>query len=95
MTIIPLAKKLGKIHEQKVKSIMPRPRSPYLRADYKLSLPAPLCAEVDLLLEDPLTKKPKYGARSKLIEALLREWLSRQKGEDLPPVPTLTELKGA
>lgn len=53
---------------------MPRPRNPYLRADWKICLPAPLAAEIDLMLEDPLTRKPKYGARSKLIEQLLSQW---------------------
>ena len=47
-----------------------RPLNPYLRAEWKLSLHAATAAEVDLMLEDPLTRKPKYGARSKLVESL-------------------------
>ena len=74
---------------------MSRPRSPFLRADYKISLPAAVCAEVDLLLLDPITRKPKYGARSKLIEGLLREWLAKQKGKTITLAPTLQELKSA
>lgn len=73
---------------------MARPRIPYLRADYKVSLPAPLAAEVDLMLEDPLTKKPKYGARSLLIEALLREWLAKIKGQNDIETPSLSDLRG-
>ena len=72
---------------------LPRPRSPYLRADYKLSLPAALVAEVDLLLEDPLTKRPRYGAKSKLVEALLRSWLAGMRGTTSTfPIPSLEEL---
>lgn len=72
---------------------MPRPRSDQLRADLKLSLPAPLVSEVDLALEDPLTRKPRYGARAKLTEALFRFWLAQQKNEPLPPLPSISELR--
>lgn len=73
---------------------MARPRNPELRANYKLSIPAPLAAEVDLLLIDPITRKPKYGARSKLIAALLRNWLATyHDGLNVSPaVPTVAEL---
>lgn len=49
--------------------------------DWKISLPRSITAPVSLLLADPLTGRPKYGARSRLIERLLREWLvTQQKG---------------
>jgi len=70
-----------------------RPRLMYLRANWKLSLPAGLAAEVDLLLEDPLSRKPRYGARSRLVEALLREYLARARNETLPTVPSLNDLR--
>jgi len=63
-----------------------------LRAEWKLSLRAAIAAEVDLMLEDPLTRKPKYGSRSKLVESLLDEWIARQKGDPSGPVPTREEL---
>ena len=69
-----------------------RPLTPHLRAEWKLSLRAAIAAEVDLLLEDPLTRKPKYGARSKLIESLLDDWLSRQSGGEAKPIPSRSEL---
>lgn len=72
---------------------MPRPRLPYFRAFLKVSLPAELLAEVQLLLEDPLTKKPRYGAQAKLIEALLRNWLAENRGDAPLPIPTLTDLR--
>lgn len=70
-----------------------KPRKPYLRADWKLSLPAELAARIDLMLEDPLTRKPKYAARARLVEGLLRRWIAETNGEAVVPVPTLTELR--
>lgn len=70
-----------------------RPRLPYLRADMKISLPAVIAAEMDLLLEDPVLRKPKYGARSKLIECLLQRWLAEVKGGEVPPMKPLSELR--
>lgn len=72
---------------------MAKPRLPYLRTDLKLSLPAAVVAEVDLLLEDPLTRKPRYGAKSRLITALLKDWIARTKGDSGEPIPTLEELQ--
>ena len=46
--------------------------------DWKISLPTAVTAPVALILSDPLTGLPKHGARSKLIESLLREWLVKQ-----------------
>lgn len=70
-----------------------KPRKPYLRADWKLSLPAELAARIDLMLEDPLTRKPKYAARARLAEALFRRWIAESTGEDVPSVPTLSDLR--
>lgn len=56
-----------------------RPRSQELRAEMKLSLKASTVARVDLQLMDPLTRKPKYGARSALVESLLEDWLSKNE----------------
>jgi len=73
-----------------------RPRVPYLRVDFKISLPAALAAEIDLIFEDPLTKRPKYGARAKLIASLLQGWLDNQRGLTASVhVPTLEELRDA
>jgi hypothetical protein len=72
-----------------------RPRVPYLRVDFKVSLPAALAAEVDLMFVDPLTNRPKYGARAKLIQALLENWLADQRGGSVQHVPSLEELRDA
>ena len=72
-----------------------RPRVPYLRVDFKVSLPAALAAEIDLSFNDPLINRLKYGARAKLIQVLLENWLAVQHGrvEEQQPVPTLEELR--
>jgi hypothetical protein len=72
-----------------------RPRVPYLRVDFKVSLPAALAAEIDLTFVDPLTNRPKYGARAKLIQALLENWLAEQRGGQRKLVPSLEELRDA
>jgi metal-responsive CopG/Arc/MetJ family transcriptional regulator len=70
-----------------------RPRVPYLRVDFKVSLPAALAAEIDLMFSDPITNRPKYGARAKLIQALLEDWLAGQRGESKRHIPSLEELR--
>lgn len=70
-----------------------KPRKPYIRADWKLSLPAELASRIDLMLEDPLTRKPKYAARARLVEGLLRKWIAEQSGEPIVEPPTLAELR--
>ena len=70
-----------------------RPRLPYFRVDYKVSLPAKLAADIDYLFFDPATNKPRYGARARLIEALLRFWLARERNQPLPALPSLDELR--
>lgn len=69
-----------------------RPRKPYIRAEFKVSLPAALVAEVDILLNDPLTNRPKYGARARLVESLLRAYLARLKGQEEEKPPTVEQL---
>lgn len=41
--------------------------------DWALSIPTSVAAKADILLLDPLTQKPKYGGRSKLVTTLLRD----------------------
>ena len=79
--------------QQGTSAMVGKPRKPYLRADWKLSLPAELAARIDLMLEDPLTRKPKYAARARLVEGLLRRWIAETAGDAVPSVPTLTDLR--
>jgi len=50
---------------------------------WKVTIPSDLAAEVELLLFDPLTGKPQYGGRAKLLEALLREWVGKRRLQHL------------
>lgn len=72
---------------------MTKPRTPYLRAETKLSLPAELVGMIDTLLTDPLTRKPRYGARSELTARLYEHWIAHISGNPLPPLPSLDELR--
>ncbi len=44
-------------------------------------IPRPLLTEVQELLFDPVRNKVRYGARSALINRLLREWVKEKKTE--------------
>ena len=71
---------------------MPRRVSPDLNINWKICLPAHIAGAVEHEIMDPLTKKPRYGERSKLIAVMLAEWL-RQRGRkvevDELPAPDL------
>lgn len=46
---------------------------------WKIHIYGDVAAELELLLADPLTGQIKKGARSQLINRLLREWLQERK----------------
>lgn len=56
-----------------------RPRNVEPRREIELSLPAPLCAQVDARLHDPYTQKARYGGWSSLVTSLLRDWLKQEQ----------------
>lgn len=75
---------------------MPRPVNPDLIVNWKIGMPATLAGRIEHVLLDPIHSIPIYGARGKLIAALLERWLAQEEGvsEDLlPHVPTLLELR--
>lgn len=43
---------------------------------WKLTISAPLAGHVDFLLFDPIHGKPRYGARTALIERLFADWIA-------------------
>jgi len=47
--------------------------------EWKINIPTSVVAKVELLLMDPLTGRPRHGARSKLMASLLKEWLDKQQ----------------
>lgn len=78
---------------------MPRHTYPDLRKDWKIVLPATLAGAMEHELMDPLTGKPRYAERSRLIAALLADWLEKHRGRkivvDMPSpdlYPTPKEL---
>jgi len=75
---------------------MPRHTTPDLRKDWKISLSATLAGAVEHQLFDPITGKPRYAERSRLISTLLAAWLAERGirlpgGADLPSEDLLTE----
>lgn len=77
-------------------SSMPRPMNDDLYIRWKLVIPATLAGKIEYMLTDPVHQKPIYGSRTKLISALLENWIAQQQGkvgDMLPPVPSLTELR--
>lgn len=74
---------------------MPRHTTPDLRKDWKIVLSATLAGAVELQLMDPITGKPRYAERSRLISTLLAGWLAERGirlpgGADLPSEDLLT-----
>lgn len=75
---------------------MPRPFNPDLIRPWKISMPATLAGRIEFALLSRITNKPIYGARNKLIAALLERWLAEQGDrppDSLPHVPSLEELR--
>lgn len=74
---------------------MARPLNDEPTVDWKILLPAPLAGRIEFMLTDPIHQKPIYGARAKLIRALLENWIAEQSGSPPLPVPTLMELRAS
>lgn len=75
---------------------MSRPRAPDLIKEWKLGVPATLAGRIEYVLHDRLTNKPIYGARNRLVAALLEYWLATQSGtpeDSRPHIPSLDELR--
>lgn len=50
--------------------------------EWKVSIPSSVAAEIELRLTDPLTGKPKHGARARLVTQLLRSWLAQNRPDN-------------
>lgn len=68
---------------------MPRPKAINPASQVKISLPASIVGELELLIFDDSRDKPTYGARSELFTRLLRYWLSAPK--NLPELTARVE----
>lgn len=60
-----------------------RPANTIPTVEWKSHIPTPIAAKVDIFLLDPVSLKPRYGARSALVTQLLIQWLST-KGVNNP-----------
>jgi len=60
---------------------VPRPPASEPYKNWKVCLSAALAGAVEFELMDPLTKKPQYGERARLLEQLLSEWLEKRRAE--------------
>ena len=59
---------------------------------WNITLPAGLAKKLDLLFLNPVTKKPIFGKRSKLVTNLLIKWVEDiEKKLNLKPGESLTE----
>lgn len=62
-----------------------RPANAIPTVEWKCMIPVNIAAQVDSILLDPVTGRPRYGARSELVTQLLNHWLStlrQSKGGD-------------
>lgn len=49
--------------------------------EWKINVPTSVVGPISLLLSDPLTGKPRHGARSRLVTKLLRDYLKTLRKE--------------
>lgn len=78
---------------------MSRRKHKELLKDWKIPVEADLAGKIEYVLSDPLaSNRPKYGARVRLIDNLLRYWLDWQSGkppdqcQELPSIELLRSL---
>jgi len=75
---------------------VPRRHNSELTIEWKLSMPATLAGRIEHVLLDPVTNKPIYGVRNRLLTSLLERWLAEQTETPdalLPPVPNIEQLR--
>jgi hypothetical protein len=53
-----------------------RPQNTIPTIEWKCHISIPVAAKVDAFLLDPVSLKPRYGARSALVTQLLVQWLN-------------------
>lgn len=64
---------------------------PYRVTKWKVSLPTRTAARVEMRLSNISGTGPQYGARSKLINALLEEWLDLPEGDQQSQIENLMQ----
>ena len=71
-------------------------RSPDLKRAWKIHVNAELAGKLNYVTIDPLTAKPKYSARTIIVNRLLEHWFDYLEGkpaDKCKPMPTLEEIR--
>lgn len=55
-----------------------RPPNAVPTIDWKVHIPIPVAAKIDIFLLDPVTGSTRHGARSAFVTQLLVEWLAKR-----------------
>ena len=59
-----------------------RPANTVPTIDWKVHIPIPIAAKIDILLLDPVTQQTRHGARSAFVTQLLVEFLAKRGVSD-------------
>lgn len=64
---------------------MPYPKRTEPSEQLNVNISASVMADVRSRLQDPMTRRTRYGAMNELVESLLRNWIKEQQGEPTEP----------
>lgn len=67
-----------------------------LKRPWKIHVEAELAGKLNFVSLDPTTSKPKYSARTVIVNRLLRHWFDYLEGKpegQRTPMPTLEEIR--
>lgn len=67
-----------------------------LKRPWKVHVRAELAGKVNFITVDPTTSKPKYSARTLIVNRLLAHWMDFIEGKpegERSPMPTLEEIR--
>jgi hypothetical protein len=71
-------------------------RNTDLKRPWKIHVNAELAGKLNYVTIDPTTAKPKYSARTLIVNRLLQHWFEVLEGKPEPertPMPTLEEIR--
>jgi hypothetical protein len=71
-------------------------RNTDLKRPWKIHVNAELAGKLNYVTIDPLTSKPKYSARTLIVNRLLAHWFDSLEGKPVnerTPMPTLEEIR--
>lgn len=71
-------------------------RNTDLKRPWKIHVNATLAGKLNFVTIDPTTSKPKYSARTLIVNRLLQNWFEVLEGkpeQERTPLPTLEEIR--